>query len=443
MILIRTMRAGRRTNETMNKLLKKALHKYQAGDSRGAAELYRKILRDDPEDVDANYLLGALLAERGELERAREYTERAARRAPNSPYVQNNLGNIARLSGDLALAAACYTRAIALPPDLAEAHNNLGIVYKRLGQGTEAIACYQRALDANPVFVDAYFNLGKAYWDSGDFSAAEQSFQRALELQPGHVRAQEGLGSVYLQRGENAAALHCFKQCLALDPADACGVRLKMAWLDAGAVPDRYPDALVRATYEVKAATWDDDAARPDMRFLGPDHVREAFAAWVQQRRDMQILDLGCGTGACGSFLRPHAQRLTGVDLSMPMLRVAEQKHCYDALANEEIVSYLTQHTKTYDVIVASGVVIFLGDLAPVLNAARRALRDSGVFIFTTYQSSSADVTVRGNFHFAHSEAHISARAQQAGFTVQSVQSVIHEYDQAVAQPGWLVVLSC
>jgi predicted TPR repeat methyltransferase len=69
-------------------------------------------------------------------------------------------------------------------------------------------------------------------------------------------------------------------------------------------------------------------------------------------------------------------------------------------------------------------------------------LRAGGAFIFTCYRSDTADVAVRGNFHFAHSEAHLRARAQAAGFTVERIDPVVHEYDQGVEQPGYLVVLT-
>ena len=49
---------------------------------------------------------------------------------------------------------------------------------------------------------------------------------------------------------------------------------------------------------------------------------------------------------------------------------------------------------------------------------------------------------VRGNFHFAHGEAHLRARAQAAGLIVERIDSVVHEYDRGVAQPGYVVVLS-
>jgi len=150
---------------------------------------------------------------------------------------------------------------------------------------------------------------------------------------------------------------------------------------------------------------------------------------------------LGCGTGACGVLLRPFARHSTGVDLSVPMLTIAKQKHCYDELHNAEIGTFLPGAGSKYDVIVASGVLIFIGDLGTLMSAAARVLRSGGAFIFTCYRSEMSDVTVRSNFHFAHSETHLRTRAQAAGFSVQHIESVVHEYEHGVEQPGYLVTL--
>ena len=425
----------------MNKLLKKALHKHQSGDARGAEELYKKILRDDPDDVDGNYLLGTLLAERGDLERALKYTQRAAKQAPHSPFVQNNLGNIYRLGGELDMARQCYQRAIELDPAAMEPYNNLGIVMKRLGDNAAAVELYQQAIDRNPLFVQAYYNLGKARWDSDQHAAAAACYQRVLELQPRHAQALEGLGSYHLAREQREEARSYFEQCVQVDPGDTCGARLKLAYLNAAPLPDQYSDELVRQTYETKAANWDKDAQRAEHRFLGPQHVHAAFLQWASGRQDLDILDLGCGTGACGVLLRPFARYLTGVDLSAPMLAIAKQKHAYDELHNAGIGAFLAGASPRFDVIVASGVLIFIGDLAALMIAARRVLRSGGVFIFTCYRSEATDVTVRGNFHFAHSEAHLRARAQAAGFTVDGIDTVVHEYEHGVEQPGYRVTL--
>ena len=426
----------------MNKLLKKALHKHQSGDVCGAEELYKKILRDDVNDVDGNYLLGALYAERGELERALKYTQRAAQHAPRSPFVQNNLGNIYRLGGELDLARQCYQRAIEFDPSAVEPYNNLGIVMKRLGFNAAAVELYRNAIDRNPLFVQAHYNLGKALWDSDQHEAAAECYRRVLELQPRHAQALEGLGSYHLARAEGEQARDYFEQCVRIDPSDTCGARLKLAYLDVGPLPDQYSDELVRQTYETKAATWDVDAQRAGHRFLGPQHIHAAFSQWAGTRHELDILDLGCGTGACGMLLRPFARHITGVDLSAPMLAVAKQKSVYDDVHLAEIGAFLTRAAQVYDVIVASGVMIFIGDLAAPMAAARQALRTGGVFIFTCYRSEAVDVSVRSNFHFAHSEAHLRARAQAAGFTVERIDTVVHEYDQGEEQPGFVVVLS-
>ena len=426
----------------MNKLLKKALYKHQSGDVRGAEELYRKILHDTPDDVDGNYLLGALYAEQGELERALKYTQRAAQHAPRSPFVQNNLGNIYRLGGELDMARQCYLRAIEFGPATVEPYNNLGIVMKRLGYNSAAIELYQQAIDRSPLFVQAHYNLGKALWDNGQHEDAAVCYQRVLELQPQHAQALEGLGSFHLALEDQDLARLYFEQCAQLDLADTCGVRLKLAYMNAAPLPHQYADELVRQTYETKAANWDADAQRADYRFLGPQHIHAAVSQWAAVRRELDILDLGCGTGACGELLRLFARQMTGVDLSAPMLSIAKQKHCYDELHNAEIGTFLTRTPQKYDVIVASGVLIFIGDLAVLLVAARNALRAGGAFIFTCYRSEGADVIVRENFHFAHSEAHVRTRAQAAGLIVERMDSVVHEYDQGVEQPGYMVVLS-
>ncbi|MBI3775182.1 MAG: tetratricopeptide repeat protein [Gammaproteobacteria bacterium] len=426
----------------MNKLLKKALQKHQSGDVRGAEELYKKILRNDAYDVDGNYLLGALYAECGELERALKFTQRAAQHAPRSPFVQNNLGNIYRLGGELDMARQCYLRAIAIDPSAMEPYNNLGIMMKRLGDNAAAIELYQQAIDRNPLFVPAHYNLGKALRDSGQDEAAAACYRRVLELQPQHAQALEGLGSYHLARAEPDLARSYFEQCSQLDPGDACGARLKLAYMNAAPLPDQYSDELVRQTYETKAASWDEDAQRTDYRFLGPQHVHAAFMRRAGNRVDLDILDLGCGTGACGMLLRPFARRMTGVDLSVPMLAIAKKKNCYDELHNIEIGAFVAHEKQSYDLVVASGVLIFIGDLTGLLLAVRQVLRAGGAFVFTCYRSDTGDVTVRGNFHFAHSEAHLRTAAQAAGFVVEGIDTVVHEYDSGVEQQGYLVTLA-
>ena len=68
-------------------------------------------------------------------------------------------------------------------------------------------------------------------------------------------------------------------------------------------------------------------------------------------------------------------------------------------------------------------------------------LNSAGYFIFTLYKSSDADIEIRDNMHFAHSEKYIRELADQSGFNVVSIEPVVHEYDHDQPQPGFIVVL--
>ena len=54
--------------------------------------------------------------------------------------------------------------------------------------------------------------------------------------------------------------------------------------------------------------------------YRGPERIAELVSAVMGDRRGLDILELGCGTGLCGIHLRPRAARLVGIDLSPEMV---------------------------------------------------------------------------------------------------------------------------
>ncbi|WP_455366368.1 tetratricopeptide repeat protein, partial [Kaarinaea lacus] len=334
-----------------DKLLKKAINKHKAGHAREAQTLYKKILKSQPQHIDANYMLGTLFAEQGDITTSLKYLKIAEQLAPRSPYIKNNLGNIYRMQGDYEAAATKYQEALNFKPDMVEALNNLAIVQRRLNHSPQAIALYKNAIALSPNFIEAHFNLGKTYWDEQQYEDAKACFQRVLDINPQHARAWHEMGNYYLKHDDKAQAITCFEKYLSLAKEDECGARLKLSYLNAGEIPERQPEQLVKQTYEKKARTWDQDVERIDMAFLGPQLVREALQQHLTDAKDMGVLDIGCGTGLCAPFLRPIAKRLQGVDISEHMLEIARQKNLYDELVCEDIVRYLTNTRDEYDLV--------------------------------------------------------------------------------------------
>ncbi|MEX0269312.1 tetratricopeptide repeat protein [Leptolyngbyaceae cyanobacterium UHCC 1019] len=231
-----------------------ALDHQRAGRTAEAEQVYRSLLQQQPDSIDALNLLGALMHEQGHYDEALTHFERVLmlkpsaeshnsvaivlkaqgqysaaveqyRKAlalkPNQPEVMSNLGNALKESGSAEEAIACYQDAIALNPNYAEAHNNLGISYKEQGNLDEAIQSYQTALRLKPNYVEAHHNLGIIWRLQGKFDQAVDYFRQAIALKPNYFDAHTSLGSTLHQQGKLDEAIAQFNQLLILKPDSA------------------------------------------------------------------------------------------------------------------------------------------------------------------------------------------------------------------------------
>lgn len=426
----------------MDKLLKKAMNKHKAGKNVEAAQLYKKLLKSNEWHLDGNYMLGTLYAEQGDLSAAEKYLEKAAQIKPDSQYIQTNLGNVYKSQDRNDRALLCYRRAISLQPDMVEAMNNLAVVLKQGGELEEAEALFARVLELDPGFVDARYNLANIYWDRDLHAQAAEFYQQVLDSNESHGHALDRLGDFYLESGDKEKAISFFEKYLSTNPQDELGIGLKLAYLGLTTPPTRQPGQLVIETYEKKADSWEQDVKREGMEFLGPQLVREALSQFNLAANDQRVLDLGCGTGLCAEFLQPLARRLVGVDVSHAMLSVAREKQLYDDLLALDISEFLAVNREVFDLVVASGVLIFFGDLQPVLRGIYELLAPGGKLVFSAYAGDEQDYVVRHNYHFAHSAEYIGRVAGEVGLCVQQINEVVHEYEHGKAQSGFLVLLA-
>ena len=134
----------------------------------------------------------------------------------------------------------------------------------------------------------------------------------------------------------------------------------------------------------------------------------------------------GCGTGLCGPLIAPWVQRLTGVDLSAPMLKQATRRG-YDELVKGELTQFIAAHPGRFDLIVSGDTLCYFGDLEPVLHAAAAALRARGLLIFTVEELAS-DELARGfrlnvSGRYSHSRAYVSRTLAANDFDVLAIES--------------------
>jgi Flp pilus assembly protein TadD len=90
---------------SIQELMAGAVADHQAGHLNEAEQLYRQVLRLDPEHVDALHFLGVLSHQRGSHELAVELIGKAITRNDRVPSFHNNMGNALKAQGKLDEAA--------------------------------------------------------------------------------------------------------------------------------------------------------------------------------------------------------------------------------------------------------------------------------------------------------------------------------------------------
>jgi Flp pilus assembly protein TadD len=188
------------------------------GDLKGAAEVYRRIVLEQPRHARAHNALGTILYARGEVDGALREFRAALELDPTLAEALNNLGLALRAKGDLSGAVAAFRGAIALEPANARTHNNLGLVFSARRQMAEAERAFREAIRLDPRFVQAHFNLGRALRQQNKLAEATAAFREAIRLRPESPQAHFNLGSALAEQGKRDEALAAYRQAIRLKP---------------------------------------------------------------------------------------------------------------------------------------------------------------------------------------------------------------------------------
>ncbi len=443
----------------------------QSGDPAGAAEGYRRAIEADPGHVRALNNLGACCERLGLRAEAEAAFRRALAAGPDEAIVHYNLARLCHVDGRLAEAEAGYRRTLALREDFVNAHFNLGRLLldrgdpaaaeaelrevvkeepdaargpstlgdalraqQRLG---EALGAYRRAAELAPEEPAAAFDVAMAHEAIGGWQEAIEHYRRCIVLEPTGAAAREGLARTLEALGRHDEAVASVREWLTVAPGQPVAEHV-LASLGGAAVPPRASDAYVRETFDRFAPDFDTVLASLDYR--APRLLVAAIAAAVgAARRALDVLDLGCGTGLCAPGLAPFARRLEGVDLSAAMIARARTRGVYSALHEAELTRFLADQVSSWDVLASADTLCYFGDLAPVLRAARRALRSGGILAFTLERLDGASGhALRAHGRFAHARAELEHGLADAGFEMSLAEDVLRT-EGGVAVAGWIV----
>ena len=163
------------------------------GGADAAEDAYRRVLADDPDNVEALIGLARLI-------------ERNAEDRPN----------------ELADAQDAYERAVAAVPGDARPYNALGRFHADRGRWGDSAAAYGKAVAAatsTRLSREAHFGLAVATARGGDLAAARPHFVAAV----GEASAHYNVGTLLLRAGDRDAAEAEFRRAVAKGPGDEPG----------------------------------------------------------------------------------------------------------------------------------------------------------------------------------------------------------------------------
>jgi len=198
--------------------LAQAMAAADGGNLSEAEHIARIALAKNPQHVEAQQLLGALLMAQKRPREAIAPLEEAARRRAN-PELETLLAIALREIGRTDEAVTWFYRAIERAPVHARAFQELGNLLRAKRRYAEAEAVLKRGLEAAPTVPELSLALGGACLDRADSGGAKIAFARALSLVPGHLDALAGFGVALQYEGDFARAADRFQRVLALNPA--------------------------------------------------------------------------------------------------------------------------------------------------------------------------------------------------------------------------------
>ena len=210
--------------------LARAMELHQTGRLEQAGDLYRKVLRLQPDHFDALHMLGVAALQSGRCEYARDLISRAIRVNPNVPAAHGNLALACIQQEKLDEAVASYRRQIELQPDRIEAYTNLAALLGQRGRRLEALDVSAEAIVAAPRHAVAHLTHALALKDVERYEESLAACERALELQSDSAVAWDKRGAALRELGQLDAALLSHQKAIAIQPD------LALAHLHAGMV---------------------------------------------------------------------------------------------------------------------------------------------------------------------------------------------------------------
>lgn len=217
---------------------------------------------------------------------------------------------------------------------------------------------------------------------------------------------------------------------------------MRLAGLGIGDPSTAMSQAYVRALFDEYAPRFERHLVE-DLGYCAPQLLLDTLdvVSGLSKQYDV-ALDLGCGTGLTGDVLRARVGTLVGVDLSPAMLALARRKNIYDRLVEDDLVVFLDREPgNSADLVMATDVLIYLGNLDPLLTGVAQVLKRGGHVAVSIQSLDGGDLRLGADGRFSHGDGCVRESAARHGFRVAAEEVCEIRRERGRGVPGRIIVL--
>jgi predicted TPR repeat methyltransferase len=430
----------------------------ESGDIVHAAQSFEQALKYSPSNLMILTSLGRAYNVLQQYDKAAEYLQQALAINPShNPAISLLIMVYIALEQPTRAEALCDVL-YGADPNNAEVLLQFGLIRKLQNRFDEAISFFDRALILQPDEVNILVNKGLSLQATGNIDGAITIFQRLVEVDQENAKIWYILAIAWLASSNLIEGIKCFEKAFALNPADIeTGRQLAQSLRHVGRVEDselvckkilridpenaealffqdafsrqknneslgRVPAEVTRQIYKGEGiGKRFDSSLKNSLEYKVPevlnDAVREAILSDSVDRK-INILELGCGSGLCGSRFSDIASSLIGTDISPDMLAAAKEKNAYTDLYAADLTDVLDKYDGEMDLIIAMDVLCYFGDLTQIFQRCANALTGKGIFAFSVVKPMTPaiwELHIKG--FFVHSLDHLEQVAANTGFS--------------------------
>ena len=193
-------------------------NKQRQGEYAESAELFKRVLKQDPLSPVAHFDLAVSYYAMRKLDEASRELDATLAIAPYYTRAQELLGTMAMERGDYDGARPHFVEILKFSPDDYAAHMKLGVLATMQAKWDEAELQLKSAVKTDPESAEAHNTLGSVYLYKNNLDEAADEFIEAIRLDPRFAGAHYNLGLVRAKQGRKPEAVREFQAALSADP---------------------------------------------------------------------------------------------------------------------------------------------------------------------------------------------------------------------------------